>query len=134
MLLTTLLAMAVATLAAGDYVRPDPCVPLSPAPSEEETAQRFAEFAEAFIYDRDLVKSFEYISASYIVRVLREPGRRIPSTDTSREKSQPGSRCWCTSSMGYTYPYLGQHYRHPNQDYVPISFRMAELRRDRLWD
>ncbi|KAI6088333.1 hypothetical protein F4821DRAFT_93589 [Hypoxylon rubiginosum] len=47
-------------------VTPLPCVAMDPAPSEDETAERFDSFANALIIQRNLTKAFEYVSSTYI--------------------------------------------------------------------
>ena len=48
--------------------KPKPCVALVPAPTANETEARFNDFAQAFIYKKNITKAFEYISQDYIVR------------------------------------------------------------------
>lgn len=43
------------------------CEKMNPPPSEEETATRFAEFADAFIFEKDIDAAFSYIAPEYIV-------------------------------------------------------------------
>ncbi|KAI2627595.1 hypothetical protein GGR54DRAFT_422440 [Hypoxylon sp. NC1633] len=45
---------------------PLPCVAMDPLPSEEETQSRFHEFAEAFVVEMNITKSFQYVSSSYV--------------------------------------------------------------------
>ncbi|KAH8842267.1 hypothetical protein MCOR27_002271 [Pyricularia oryzae] len=42
------------------------CEKMNPPPSEEETATRFAEFADAFIFEKDIDAAFSYIAPEYI--------------------------------------------------------------------
>lgn len=49
-------------------VTPPPCEPLDPPPSAEETEQRFYEFTDAFLFEQNITRAFEYISSTYIVR------------------------------------------------------------------
>ncbi|KAK0722061.1 hypothetical protein B0T26DRAFT_621979, partial [Lasiosphaeria miniovina] len=44
---------------------PAPCQPLSPPPTEQETAARFEKFAHAFIDVKNLTEAFTYISSVY---------------------------------------------------------------------
>ncbi|PSN74304.1 hypothetical protein BS50DRAFT_627642 [Corynespora cassiicola Philippines] len=46
--------------------RPEPCVRQTPEPCENITAARHAEFAQAFIYDQNITKAFEFIAEDYI--------------------------------------------------------------------
>jgi len=48
-------------------VKPNPCEPIVPAPTEEETKARHAKFADAFIYKKNITAAFEFINKSYIV-------------------------------------------------------------------
>ena len=48
--------------------KPKPCEPIVPAPTEEETKERHAKFADAFIYKKNITAAFEFINKSYIVR------------------------------------------------------------------
>lgn len=52
-------------------VTPPPCEPMDPAPSAEETEQRFNEFADAFLVEQNITRAFEYISSTYIVSCCR---------------------------------------------------------------
>lgn len=49
-------------------VKPQPCEPIVPAPTEEQTAARHALFADAFIYKKNITAAFEFINKGYIVR------------------------------------------------------------------
>ncbi|RDL35903.1 Uncharacterized protein BP5553_06515 [Venustampulla echinocandica] len=47
-------------------VKPKPCQPITPAPTEEETEARFDKFADAFIVKKNITGAFEYINQAYI--------------------------------------------------------------------
>ncbi|KAK3379252.1 hypothetical protein B0T24DRAFT_569140 [Lasiosphaeria ovina] len=49
----------------GAVATPAPCQPLSPPPTEQETAARFEKFAQAFIDVKNLTEAFTYISSVY---------------------------------------------------------------------
>ena len=59
---------ALAGPCARQLQQPPPCVRQDPPPSVEETAFRAAEFAEAFIVEKDITRAFEFIVEDYIVR------------------------------------------------------------------
>jgi hypothetical protein len=52
-------------------VKPKPCEPIVPSPTEEETAARHAQFVDAFVYKKNITAAFEFINKSYIVRRAR---------------------------------------------------------------
>jgi hypothetical protein len=66
---------AVYNAAEGEVVarqatpKPAPCKPITPEPTEEQLVQRMKEFADAFIYNKNISKAFEYINTGYIVRI-----------------------------------------------------------------
>lgn len=79
MVLSALLAVAAAVphqpptpviAARQSVVTPPPCEAMDPAPSAEETEQRFNEFADAFLVEQNITRAFEYISSTYIVSVV----------------------------------------------------------------
>ncbi|KAL3418789.1 hypothetical protein PVAG01_09010 [Phlyctema vagabunda] len=47
-------------------VKPKPCQPISPTPTEAETNARFDRFADAFLVKKNVTAAFEYISQNYI--------------------------------------------------------------------
>lgn len=48
-------------------VKPKPCEPIVPAPTEEETKVRFDKFANEFLVKKNITAAFEFISQGYIV-------------------------------------------------------------------
>ncbi|KAK3955544.1 hypothetical protein QBC32DRAFT_34614 [Pseudoneurospora amorphoporcata] len=57
-------------LEARAVVTPAPCQPqLNSPPTEQESAERFEKFAHAFLDTKNLAEAFEYIDATYIIRL-----------------------------------------------------------------
>lgn len=47
---------------------PPPCEAMDPPPSAAETEERFNEFADAFLVEKNLTHAFAFIAEDYIVR------------------------------------------------------------------
>ncbi|CZR65800.1 uncharacterized protein PAC_15700 [Phialocephala subalpina] len=60
------LANPAVIIARQNVVKPKPCQPISPTPTEEETHARFDKFADEFIVKKNITGAFEYISEGYI--------------------------------------------------------------------
>jgi hypothetical protein len=49
--------------------KPKPCVRMVPDPEPVVYKERFGQFAEAFIYKKNVSRAFEFITQDYIVRL-----------------------------------------------------------------
>lgn len=47
--------------------KPKPCVRMTPDPEPAVYKERFGQFAEAFIYNKNISRAFEFIVQDYIV-------------------------------------------------------------------
>lgn len=53
--------------------KPKPCERIVPDPAPEVYKERFNQFADAFIYNKNISRAFEFITEDYIVRVSLPP-------------------------------------------------------------
>jgi hypothetical protein len=51
--------------------KPTPCVRMTPDPEPAVYKERFEQFADAFIYNKNISRAFEFIVEDYIVSLLR---------------------------------------------------------------
>lgn len=84
-------------------VTPPPCEAIDPPPSAAETEERFNEFADAFLVEKNLTHAFEFISSTYIVSLfsaLREICKRVltetcAEPQSRRHRERPQCRVGC---------------------------------------
>lgn len=71
-----------AMISGRQVVKPKPCEPMDPLPTEEETKARFDIFADAFIVKKNITAAFEFINKGYIVcyiAISSTPLRCLPT-------------------------------------------------------
>ena len=124
-------------LDARAWVTPAPCQPqLNPPPTEQESAERFEKFAVAFLESKNLTEAFEYIDATYIVRLpyrffhdamcfLLTDGRKEPQPLRQRQRPR------CCSRRSWSL--LGHDPDHPTEKDVQGRVWMVELSVQLLW-